>query len=82
MYLSVYRKMPQVRASSGVLHADSDQVCRRTHDHFLQMLQCSVWTPVERLTPFAPASLRAPTAEELYFFAFCLIFKLKYSLSG
>ena len=49
-FVSFYRKVSKVRASSGVFHADSDPICRRAHDDFLQMLQRPVWTPMEGLT--------------------------------
>lgn len=47
----VCRKMSQVRALPGVFHADSDQISWWADDDFLQMLQCPVWTPMERLNP-------------------------------
>ena len=47
----VCRKMSQVRAPPGVFHADPDQISWWADDDFLQMLQCPVWTPMERLNP-------------------------------
>ncbi|KAK2495756.1 hypothetical protein MC885_016047, partial [Smutsia gigantea] len=41
--------MSQMRTSSCILHAASDPLCRRANDHLLQVLQCSVWTPLEGL---------------------------------
>lgn len=38
-----------MRASSCLFHAAADALCRRAHDHLLQVLQCSVWTPLEGL---------------------------------
>lgn len=45
----VYRNVSQVWAPPGVFHADSDQISWWADDDFLQMLQCSVWTQMERL---------------------------------
>lgn len=50
------RAVSQVWASSGLFHAAPDPLCRRAHDHLLQVLQCSVWTPLEGLGPGGPAA--------------------------
>ncbi|VCW76456.1 unnamed protein product [Gulo gulo] len=43
-----------MRAPSRLFHAAADPLCRRAHDHLLQVLQCSVWTPLEGLGPGRP----------------------------
>jgi hypothetical protein len=49
LFFLIARAVSQMRTSSCLLHAASDPLCRWTHDHLLQVLQCSVWTPLEGL---------------------------------
>lgn len=60
------RNVSQVWAPSSLLHADPDPISWWAHDHLLQVLQCPVWTPVERLKPLHPFVL--------YCFFFFLIY--------
>lgn len=49
IFVCTYRNLSQVWPSSGILHADSDQISWWTYDNILQMLPRPMWTSLERL---------------------------------